>query len=264
VHARLLLGLSRESDLPHQADLLTLGLMTKYWNIGRVKTRLGVTVGMERAASLHRLFVSYLSASLSDAADRNVICVAPDEDLPCFGLELESWGLAGVWEVMPQGGGDLGARMARWFQQFLGNRDARAVLIGADCPTLDAGAIGRAADLLRKNRVVLGPAADGGYYLIGLRGCWEADATRFGSLFDDIPWSTDQVLNVTRRRLGEAQLSYAELDIREDVDTIAELENLRVSLQDDRDRHALLEKEIDRILTDPTLSNPSPSDPSPR
>lgn len=232
--------------------------MTKYWDIGQVKTRLGVTIGMDRAASLHRIFVSYLSAALSDVADRNVICLSPDEQQERFRLDLESWGLDGVWEVMPQGGGDLGARIARWFQQILGNRESNAILIGADCPTLDADVIEQAAQWLNTNRVVLGPTVDGGYYLIGLRGPWDSHATGLESLFHDIPWSTGRVMGVTRQRLRDAEMTHAELDIREDVDTSIELERLRVELDSGGDRHAELKAEIDRILVDPSLTSPSP------
>lgn len=245
--------------LPLQTDPWTLGLMTKYWDAGQVKTRLGATIGMERAASLHRLFVSRLLASLSDVAVRRVICVSPDEDQPRFQQELESWGLHGVWEVMPQGGGTLGARIARWFQQFLVNGDSRAILIGADCPTLAPDEVNRAAELLLTNRAVLGPAADGGYYLIGLRGCWEADAGLLETLFDQVPWSTDEVLEITRRRLSDANLSWAELAVREDIDTDVELQNLRESVPPDCGRHPGLRTEIDRILDSPAPANPSRS-----
>jgi len=248
----------RESILPHETDTLTLGLMMKYWDVGQVKTRLGASVGMERAASLHRLFVSHLSASLANVADRKVACLSPDSSLARFRLDLESWGLGGIWDVTPQGGGDLGDRISRWFIHFLRNRSSRAILIGADCPTLDSELIRHAADLLRRNQVVLGPAADGGYYLIGLRGSWESDESVFEPLFHDIPWSTQQVMNVTRQRLRAAGLSHAELETREDVDTIVELQNLRASIAGGSDRHARLRSGIDRILSDPSFPAPSP------
>lgn len=231
--------------------------MTKFWDSGRVKTRLGVAIGMDRAASLHRLFVSYLSATLGNVADRNVISVSPDEDQRRIRAELDCWELSGVWEVVPQGGGNLGARIARWFQQFLVNRDDRAILIGADCPTLDSDFIAQAAESLKTTDVVLGPAVDGGYYLVGLRGCWESNQARFESLFRDVPWSTNQVMRVTRERLKGAGMSHLELETREDVDTIVELTNLRSELAVGGDRHAELKSEIDRIISDAPHSNPS-------
>ncbi len=147
--------------------------------------------------------------------------------------------------------------MQRWFIHNLRNVSSRAILIGADCPRLDAGQIEQASESLQTRDVVLGPAADGGYYLIGLHGAWQSNESRFETLFRDVPWSTDQVLSVTRSRLETAGLSFAELETREDVDTIDELRNLRESLEQATDRHAELKQGIDRILAGFSLSDPS-------
>lgn len=240
-----------------ETDSLTIGLMTKYWDIGKVKTRLGISIGMERAGSLHQLFVSHLCASLSDVACRKVVCIAPDHRIMAMETALKSWGLDGQWDVQPQGPGKLGERMQRWFTDHLRNESSRAILIGADCPRLDAGQIEQASESLQSRDVVVGPAADGGYYLIGLHGSWQSNKSRFEKLFCEVPWSTDQVLSVTRERLEIAGLSFAELQTREDVDTIDELRNLRESLKQTTGRHAELKQGIDRILADFSLSDPS-------
>lgn len=158
---------------------------------------------------------------------------------------------------MPQGDGNLGERIRRWFVHFLEKQSARAILIGADCPTLEADLIRCAGEQLRKHDVVLGPAADGGYYLIGIRGPWDTDAPGFELLFRDIPWSTDQVLNITRQRLDAANLSFSELETREDIDTMSELNHLRQSIATG-DRDGMLKTEIDRILTEPSADDPCP------
>jgi hypothetical protein len=173
---------------------------------------------------------------------------------------LKSWGLDGQWDIKSQGAGNLGERMQRWFIHNLGTRSSRAILIGADCPRLDAGHIEKASEILQTREVVLGPAADGGYYLIGLRGAWQSNESRFETLFHDVPWSTEQVLNVTRGRLEAAGLSFAELETREDVDTIDELRNLCESLEQATDRHADLKQGIDRILAGFSLSDPPSAD----
>jgi glycosyltransferase A (GT-A) superfamily protein (DUF2064 family) len=170
---------------------------------------------------------------------------------------LKSWGLDRQWDVKPQGPGNLGERMARWFTCNLRNESSRAILIGADCPRLDAGQIGQARENLQTREVVLGPAADGGYYLIGLHGSWQSNESRFEELFREVPWSTAQVLSVTRGRLETAGLSFAELETREDVDTVVELRNLRESLEQATDQHAELKQGIDRILAGFRLSDPS-------
>jgi hypothetical protein len=239
--------------LSPKIDTFTLGMMTKYWDVGQVKTRLGASVGMRQAAALHRLFVAHLCTSLAHVAERNTVCLSPDSSLGRFQRALNSWGLEDRWDTMPQGTGNLGERMGRWFERCLDPSSAsgssRAILIGADCPTLDADLIRSAGDSLKKRDVVLGPAADGGYYLIGLRGPWQSRRSEFESLFRDIPWSTDQVMGITRRRLGSAGLSNTELDVREDVDTLAELDHLRQSVATDDDRHAQLKSGIEQILT---------------
>lgn len=230
--------------------------MTKFWDCGKVKTRLGKAIGMERAGSLHQLFVSHLCASLAHVASRKVLCLAPDHRLAAMESALQSWGLNGQWKVMAQGSGNLGERIQRWFIHNLPDESSRAILIGADCPRLGAEQIDQASEVLRKRDVVLGPAADGGYYLIGLQGAWLANEFRFEKLFRDVPWSTDQVLNVTRSRLDTAGLIFAELETREDVDTIDELRNLRKSLAGETNPHAELKTGIDRILAGVSLSAP--------
>ena len=147
--------------------------------------------------------------------------------------------------------------MQRWFIHNLRNGSSRAILIGADCPMLDAVQIEQASESLQACDVVLGPAADGGYYLIGLHGAWQSNESLFQTLFRDVPWSTDQVLSLTRSRLETAGLSFAEMETREDVDTIDELRKLRKSLEQATDRHAELKQGIDRILEGFSLSDPS-------
>lgn len=201
--------------------------MAKYWVSGSVKTRLGKTIGMDTAAKLHQLFVSHLCDSLSEAGEQRCICVTPRDTIQVFLKELEKWQLSENWTVIPQGDGDLGARMSGWFRETLG-RDGRqnAILIGGDCPLLLKSDIDTASDCLLQSDVVLGPAADGGYYLIGMAGPWQPI---FDNIFQGVPWSTAKVLEVTRQKLVDSGLTFTELQTREDVDTIRELVNLRTS-----------------------------------
>lgn len=239
-------------------DAVTIGLMIKYWEPGKVKTRLGQTIGMEQAAALHRLFVSQLCSELSGCGSRRVVSVSPDESERRFRHELESWGLDSHWDTMPQGGGDLGHRISHWFQAVLDDphNSPSAILLGADCPTIDAGVVAEATERLRDHDAVAGPALDGGYYLIGLRGPWIPG--RHDRLFVEMPWSTDQVLAITRERIKSAGLTVAELQPREDIDTQRELDNLIASGHDD-DRWTELIAEIERLVVRPSLTErPSP------
>ncbi|MGI9474663.1 MAG: TIGR04282 family arsenosugar biosynthesis glycosyltransferase [Rubripirellula sp.] len=219
--------------------------MTKYWEPGRVKTRLGQSIGMESAALLHRLFVSYLCENLVEVGGRLELCVSPPQSLTLIGEQLRTWGLSDRWGITSQCDGDLGVRIRHWFHRTLmENPNASALLIGSDCPTLTRGDIQCAAKALDNDDVVLGPAVDGGYYLIGIRGPWRPE---FDSLFQAIPWSTDRVFTVTKKRLAETKLTSSDLDQREDVDTIEELMNLRRALMTCTE-HSPLRSRMNEIL----------------
>jgi hypothetical protein len=103
---------------------------------------------------------------------------------------------AGI-ERVAQGHGDLGRRMARALDRFL---PAPVVLVGSDIPTIEPDHIRHAFRVLASNRAVFGPAADGGYWLVGLRGRVDADR-----LFRNVRWSSAHALADTRRNLGPGQ-----------------------------------------------------------
>lgn len=237
-------------------DTLTIGIMTKYWEVGRVKTRLGSSIGLMRSAALHELFVTYLYNSLGHVQGRRTICLAPDSRVADFESVLSSNEMDKTWDVLPQGDGTLGERMQRWFVRCLKMDSSKAILIGADCPTLSADVVAKADQALDNHDLVLGPAVDGGYYLIGLRGSWDQRGESFEQLFRDIPWSTDLVMSETRGRAEAAGLSVAEIDTMEDVDTEAELDRLMIQLDADPN-HAKLRSSIDVILNDPSLDSAS-------
>jgi len=111
----------------------------------------------------------------------------------------------------PQGAGDLGERMARAFRGAFECDAARVVLVGTDCPGLTEGLLGDAFESLRHTDLVLGPARDGGYYLIGLR------KTTPG-LFTGVPWGTEKVLERTKEIADGLGLSVRLLDLLDDVD----------------------------------------------
>jgi rSAM/selenodomain-associated transferase 1 len=112
--------------------------------------------------------------------------------------------------IHAQCGGDLGSRMHAAFAATVRTADS-VVLIGSDCPEYDPPYLDAAFRALEQHDAVLGPAADGGYVLIGLR---KPDP----HLFHDVPWGTDKVLAATRRQLHHLQWSFMELPIKYDVD----------------------------------------------
>jgi len=216
--------------------------MAKYWTPGRVKTRLGQSIGNEHAAAIHRQFVLHLASSLQFVADRRVFAVSPTDRMSDFLAALPQE----RWEITSQASGDLGRRIEFWFRSSLTTLDVSqqisSVLIGADCPTLSEAEVDTAFEQLNSHDVVLGPASDGGYYLIGLRSPWRPAYQR---LFADIPWSGDKVFDMTVQRVDEAGLQSTAMNMQEDIDTIADLNRLRSALaksrvQDSGDRDLAL------------------------
>ena len=198
--------------------------MAKYWTPGEVKTRLGQSIGLSRAADIHRIFLRHLTCHLCHSADRHVVAVSPESEIERFREQINQ-----PWNFVPQSSGHLGKRMSDWFRSCFQQTGASAiVLIGADCPLISKEEIGQTFRLLQDQDVVLGPAIDGGYYLIGIRGPWK---TEYDEIWQDIPWSTPKVYELTLSRLRKLGLSLAALQEREDVDTIAELTRLRQALE---------------------------------
>ena len=246
-------GTNEHSEiLEMEADLSssTLGILTKFWEPGRVKTRLGASIGMPRAAAIHQLFVTHLCEQLAACGDRREICLDPPEQVSELQQTLQTLGVEAKWQVTEQHAGSLGSRMQHWFERELADHpDSAAIMIGGDCPTLGPDEIEKAIGLLRHHQVVLGPAIDGGYALIGLRGPWRSGSKGHQLLFEKIPWSTERVLKITRGKIQKAGFSSAELPAMADIDNIGDLDHLRNQLISN-DRHDLLSR-IERILADP-------------
>jgi uncharacterized protein len=109
--------------------------------------------------------------------------------------------------------------MNQAFETLLARGYRRVLIIGTDVPTLPPDHIKQALALLENHDLVLGPALDGGYYLIGLK-------RTASELFNDIPWSTDRVLKLTQEKATILELKTALLEPWRDVDTLADLQAL--------------------------------------
>lgn len=173
---------------------------------GRVKTRLARDIGPEPAARLYRAMVEDLLAAHRGRPYRLVVAV--DGPRRAFG------GLLDGIDTVAQESGDLGERLARIFRRLL-REHRRVVVAGTDLPDLRPREVREALRLLRNHDVVLGPAADGGYYLVGLKEPVD--------LFSGIPWSTPRVLGLTLRRVELLGLRSALLPEKVDVDTLKDL-----------------------------------------
>jgi hypothetical protein len=193
-----------------------LGVFVKHPVAGHVKTRLAAKLGDERAAEIYAAFIADIVIRFRQTADERSLCFSPDSisSRECF--ETLAGDKYGLW---PQPEGDLGVRMRSFFEQHIDCDDDRVVVIGSDSPTLPGEHIDRAFDELTRADCVLGPATDGGYYLIGMRG-------RVWSVFSNIEWSGCRVLDQTVNLLAEAGAKLALLPVWYDVDTPADLQIL--------------------------------------
>ena len=192
-------------------DRTTLLVFAKAPRPGTVKTRLARAVGEERAAAVYRRMGRLIVANVHRAPARVVVCYDP----PDGEAEIRHWLGPPPPRCWPQGDGDLGARMSRMVERAFTDAD-RVVVIGTDTPAVDAGTVARAVEALGTADVVIGPARDGGYYLIGL-------GRPHPDLFAGIPWSTDSVLAATLTRAARLGLSVTWLEVESDVDTADDL-----------------------------------------
>jgi len=191
-------------------------LFLKAPEIGRVKTRLSKDLNPHTVLDLYRCFVSDILSTLETAGHSIILCHDPPDDSKA----IRRW-LGNRHPLMPQHTGDLGERMADAFRNCFSRGFDRAVLIGTDIPDLPPGFVREAFSSLTDHPVVLGPAEDGGYYLIGFR----SDAF-IPEVFKEISWSTPSVLGQTRGILETLGRSYHLLPTWKDIDTAVDLKAL--------------------------------------
>ncbi len=198
-------------------------IMAKQPQAGQAKTRLCPPLTPKQAAELAEAFLqdTVANALRADCAE-TVLAYAPSEAVAWFAAQFP--GLARI----PQQGRDLGQRLAAAFDSAWRLGCQPCLAIGADSPDLPVEYLRSACEALRASPesadVVLGPAEDGGYYLIGLQ-------RRQPRLFEAIDWSTERVLAQTLERAAALGLRVHLLPPWRDRDTAADLDHLRVHLQ---------------------------------
>jgi len=193
-------------DKDRQARLI---LFTRYPEPGRTKTRLIPALGAHGAAALQRrmseAIVTRMAAFAADYPVRPEIRYADGNQ-----QAMEAW-LSNDIPCLDQGEGDLGDRLLRAFAQSFAQGAQAVVVIGADCPDLTPALFSQAFSALARKDLVLGPAMDGGYYLIGL--------TRPApALFAEIPWGGGEVLAATLKQAQALELATHMLEPLADVD----------------------------------------------
>jgi rSAM/selenodomain-associated transferase 1 len=191
-----------------------LGLFAKRPDPGTVKTRLAAESSPEWAAQVAEALLLDTMDKLARIPVRHVLAFAP-ADAEAYFAERSR----GRFSLMPQAAGDLGQRMVSFFRQELQKGAQAVILVGTDSPTLPLPLIEQAFGELAHADVVLGPATDGGYYLVGC-------GRKLPPIFDAIPWSTDRVLAETVTRLAGSSWKLALLPPWYDVDTLSDWQML--------------------------------------
>jgi rSAM/selenodomain-associated transferase 1 len=193
-------------------DLLLI--FTRFPEPGKVKTRLISALGPVGACNLHRRLTGHIlqiAKNFATATRRDILVCFDGANVgqmqQMFGPE---------YDFVLQSEGDLGDRMSAAFAQFLAQGRRRLVLIGSDCPGITGKILDAAFYHLHNHDLILGPATDGGYYLIGL-------GAHFPELFQNLSWGTAEILTMTMRRAASLGLKTGLLETLTDIDRPGDL-----------------------------------------
>lgn len=219
-----MVGMERTALQPSRANLSSgeagvLVVLAKAPARGVSKTRLGVSIGENAAAALAEAFLDDTLGLAASAGLPLRIAYTPESARPAFASRAPGAALE------PQHEGDLGTRIGAALESALAVWNS-AVLIGTDTPQLPRAILHEAFEALRSARVVLGPARDGGFYLIGLR---EPGLTV--GLFSSVEWSTGSVFETVQANAARLGISAATLPAFTDIDDLASLNEALAAAQ---------------------------------
>lgn len=172
--------------------------------LGKVKTRLAATIGNERALKIYKSLVAHTIDAVEESK-ADVFLFFSDSVEENMATENPRC----IKKI--QSGKNLGERISNAFDEVFGLLYQKVLIIGTDCPGINLKLIDKAFAALENSDVVMGPAADGGYYLLGMN-------KPYRLLFQKINWSTSTVFNETISRCNESELKYALLEVLHDVD----------------------------------------------
>jgi len=185
--------------------------------LGKVKTRLASTIGNERALHIYESLLLH-TADVTRQVDCNRYVFYAD------GVsEKDVWDIS-LFSKLNQEGDDLGTRMKNAFDYLFKQGYKKVLIIGSDCFELNASIIEEAFDSLNRCEAVIGPSADGGYYLLGMN-------KFYPFLFINKSWSTDMVYENTVNDFLQHQVSYTALPVLHDIDTEEDWNQYKINKQ---------------------------------
>ena len=184
---------------------------------GKVKSRLAAVIGNDSAVSVYKNIVDRMLLALKEGTFPLYICFSPKNAQK----PVKNW-LGREYRYIPQNGKDLGERMRNGFTEAFEMGFKKVVLIGSDIPDLALEFIEEAFITLNKSDAVIGPAFDGGYYLIGFK-----DKTFSPQVFEGIAWGTQNVFDETVKKLKRFKRAVHTLPYQRDIDTAKDLNYLK-------------------------------------
>lgn len=185
-------------------------IFAKNPELGKVKTRIAKTLGNEVALAIYFQLLEHTKAQTKDLEAVEKVVYYSES------LEADDLWSSGEFDKRVQKGGDLGERMYNAFKDAFNEGCESVCIIGSDCQEISQQNIEKAFDQLCNHNAVIGPAQDGGYYLLGMN--------ELSSLFfKGKNWSTDEVFVSTIEDFEREKMTYAELPVLNDVDTEKDL-----------------------------------------
>lgn len=202
-------GLLKEQSFTKMSGKRLLVVFVKNAILGTAKTRLAKTIGKEAAFEVYKHLMKITEEATRGVKNCDVHIYFSSEKDPTRWSDFDQY---------VQQGNDLGERMSGAFRAGFNMGYEHIVGVGSDLPDLTSDVIEKGLEELNSNEAVFGPAEDGGYYLIGMRSMLEC-------IFENKPWSTEDLLDVTLDELKSKDLSVGIIETLDDVDTEADLIN---------------------------------------
>ncbi len=209
-------------------------VMSKIPQPGFTKTRLNTVLTGQESADFHLACLKDICSAIKmSGLPGYIYYAAPDEALfpTPHSIEADLWGWSSedraYFKMYPQQGADLGERLYHAAREILNDYEA-VLLLGSDMPEITPELIWEAQANLSNSEITIGPALDGGYYLLGIK-----QASPY--IFQNIPWGTAEVFNITLQRIRTNLIRYSVLPPKMDIDTWDDLKTFCIGSQTDED-----------------------------